>query len=139
MGDTGANQSAWLARHMALTFSMGIERSFWYMWDSFTWGKLFDRSTKSLLQPGIAHREVYHWMVGANMNPCTSANNVYQCKLSRSGGYEALMVWNTGASSAFSTGTGFTRYKTLSGSVISIESGSVPIGAQPILIEKPGL
>jgi len=136
-GSSPSLQAAWLARFIALSLSSQIDRSFWYMWDSFSWGSLFDRRTRQLLVPGIAYREVYSWLTNANMSPCTNTADLYECQISRSGGYKAIMVWSTSNQLDYAVPSGFTGYRTLTGSTGTIgPSGIVPVSKSPILLEK---
>ena len=130
-------QAAWLARYLALSFSNNIERSFWYGWEHFDWGTLYDRTTKQILKPGVAYREVYNWMVGANFSPCTQSGSLYQCTLTRANGYEAKMVWSTGAQVNYTVPTGYVRVKSIDGQVTGVGGGQLlPVGMKPVLVEK---
>jgi polysaccharide biosynthesis protein PslG len=144
----GANQdqqAAWLARFIPLSFSKGVvERSFWYLYDSYQgqaqWGPLFDATSKQFSKPGIAYREVYNWMVNAAMEPCTLSNSIYQCRITRSGGYEGLIIWaassNPSYTASYAAPTKYVRYKTLDATLVAISPGaSLTLGMKPILLE----
>jgi polysaccharide biosynthesis protein PslG len=138
-------QSAYLARKLVLSFSHGvIERSFWYLFDSYQgqaqWGALFDATSKTLLKPGVAYREVHAWMVGATMEPCVLSVSIYQCRLTRADGYSALIVWAASANPSFTVPftvpVKYVRYKTLDAKAVNISSGAVlTLGMKPILLE----
>lgn len=144
----GANQdqqAAWLARYIPLSFSKGIARSVWYMWDSYQgqaqWGPLFDATSKKLFKPGTAYRELYNWLINASMDPCVPTGTVYQCHLTRSGGYEGLIVWaassNALYTASYTVPSQYVRYKTLDATTINISSGAkLILGMKPILLEK---
>ncbi|MDQ9169716.1 hypothetical protein Q8A64_04745 [Oxalobacteraceae bacterium R-40] len=137
MGGDQDQQSAWLARYVVLSFFHGIERSFWYGWEHFNWGSLFDRTTDTILKPGIAYREVYNWMIGSSFHPCQSSNNVYQCRITRADGYEGLIVWNGNGQSAFSVPAGYVRARTIDASSSAISAGqAINIGIKPLLLEN---
>jgi len=73
-------------------------------------------------------------MVGATMSaPCAASGTVWTCRLSRPKGYHALAVWNTAETSTFVPLTEYTQYHDLAGNTHRL-SGSVVIGAQPILL-----
>ena len=140
-GATQDEQSAWLARYMVLSFTTGIARSIWYMYDEQHWGTLADQATEQMLEPGIAYQHIYKWMLGATMNSCTSSGNVYQCRLTRAGSYEAIIVWNVqtmdSQTARFTPPKGYTQHQTLDGKTVSIAAGAqVSVGMEPILIEK---
>jgi hypothetical protein len=137
MGADQDQQSAWLARYVVLSFSKGIDRSFWYGWEHFNWGTLYDRTTKQILKPGVAYREVYNWMVGAGFSTCTNSGSVYQCQLSRTNGYQGTIVWNANGQSAFPVPTGYTKMRTIDAQSTAVSGGqSVTIGMKPVLLEK---
>jgi hypothetical protein len=138
---TQDQRSAWLARFIVLSFASKIARSIWYMYDSKDWGTLADESSEQILATGVAYQQIYKWMLGATMSACTLSDNVYQCRLTRAGSYEGLIVWDVGAvnnqTAGFSVPSGFTQYQTLDGEIVSIAAGAqVPVGMKPILIEK---
>jgi hypothetical protein len=140
MGADQDQQSAWLARYVVLSFSQGIDRSFWYGWEHFNWGTLYDRTTKQILKPGIAYGQVYGWMVGAGMSPCTNSGGVYQCQLSRANGYHGTIVWNANGQSSFTVPAGDIRMRTIDAQSTSVSAGqSVTIGIKPVLIENQAI
>lgn len=137
MGADQDQQSAWLARYLALSYSKGIQRSFWYGWEHFTWGSLFDRTTDQILKPGIAYREVYNWMIGSNFSPCTASGSLYQCNIARANGYQAKMVWSTSGTLSYAVPTGYIRLKTIDAQSSTVTGGqSISVGMKPVLIEN---
>ncbi|OGB22804.1 MAG: hypothetical protein A3I66_12910 [Burkholderiales bacterium RIFCSPLOWO2_02_FULL_57_36] len=138
MGADQDQQSAWLARYIVLSFFHRIERSFWYGWEHFVWGSLFDRSTDTILKPGIAYREVYNWMIGASFQSCTTSGSAYQCRITRANGYEGLIVWNGSGNSNITVPPGYNRMRTLDATSSAVSAGQViSAGMKPVLIEKP--
>jgi hypothetical protein len=138
MGADQDQQSAWLARYIVLSFFHGIERSFWYGWEHFIWGSLFDRTTDTILKPGIAYREVYDWMIGASFGTCQTTGSVYQCRVTRANGYEGLIVWNGSGTSTITVPSGYSRVRTLDATSSAVSGGQViNVGMKPVLIEKP--
>ena len=137
MGADPSQQSAWLARYIALSYSKGVARSFWYAWDSAEWGGLYDKLNKQELKPGVAYREVYKWMTGARFTPCVANDELYQCHITRANGYQAVMVWSTGETSTFVAPSGMVRMRTLSGPSAAVTGGqTVTIGMEPVLLES---
>jgi len=135
-------RAAFVARAYLLHWSMGISRFYWYAWDSPDWGTLWT-STGGPSEAATAYGQVYNWMVGATMAKACSFNGtdayhaVYSCDLTRSGGYQASAVWNTGGTSTYTAPSQFTQYRNLAGNTYSIPSDhEIPIGLEPILLEN---
>jgi hypothetical protein len=143
-------EAAFLARYELIQFSMGVARGYWYRWDSTVdyEGALWTAATGPIEAAG-AWDEVSNWMLDATFSTaCTVKGTVWTCGLSRSGGYQALAVWDAGQdclSGACSTSTftvpagGYTLYRDLTGTENPISNGSVLIGAKPILLETSTL
>jgi len=136
-------QVAWVARYnlleAGLHSTLNLQMAAWFTWadPSFGWGNI---STASLdpTPAGIAYNQVYNWAAGATISqPCSgAANGTWTCTLTRAGGYTARAVWNTQGSMAYSPGAGYVQYRDLAGNTNPIPaSGSVTIGAKPILVE----
>lgn len=137
MGADEDQQSAWLARFLAMSYTVGIDRTIWYGWEHFDWGTLFDRRAKRITKAGVAYDEVYKWMIGSHFAPCTATGSVYQCRITRENGYEAIMLWNSSATSAFTIPNGYTRLRTIEATARSVAAGEqITLGMKPILVEK---
>jgi hypothetical protein len=145
--DQGNNamEIAFLARFIIMHASEGIERLYWYKWDSRARnegaGTLWAPDS-GMLPAANAYAQVYRWLVGADMSkPCTKAGPVWTCDLTR-GGRPYQIVWDTSQSCDAEvcatrpwTPTGsFKQYDDLFGHVTSV-AGAVPIGAQPVFLE----
>ena len=134
-------QAGYVARSYILQWSLGVQRVYWYAWNSPLWGTLWDRSTNDILKPGIAFGETYKWLVGATLtSPCSvSSDSTWTCLLSRPGGYEAEIVWNSATTAPstrpFAVEKRFAQYRDLDGNTTIISESSVPIGGKPILLE----
>jgi hypothetical protein len=131
-------QAAFLARSYILHWSLGIERFYWYAWNSPLWGSLWSSASSQVLKPGIAYREVAKWLVGAVFaGPCAVATDqTWTCQLSRPGGYQAEIVWNaSGHSNAFIVDPRYSQYRDLDGNITAITGTTVQIGPKPILLE----
>ena len=134
-----SEQVVFLARHFLLEHSMGVQRTFWWAYDSSTWGTMWS-STGGLNAVGEADQQVAKWIVGSTLTqPCapTAANpTTYTCGYSRPGGYTALAVWNTAGETAFEVPQGFVQYHDLQGNVTSASGGTVELSTSPILLEN---
>ena len=65
-----ADQASWLARHILLEESIGVQRTFWYAYDTNTWGGLWT-STAGLNTAGDAYQQVAKWLIGTTLSkPC---------------------------------------------------------------------
>jgi hypothetical protein len=135
------DQAAYVARGYVLHWLRGIGRFYWYAWNNGSWGTLYDTSSKALLESGVAYGEVYKWLSGATMTRCSVTNNsTWVCSLTRPGGYDGQIVWNsaaaTGTTLPFTPPGEFERYRDLRGNVTVIQGGGVRIGSKPILLEN---
>jgi hypothetical protein len=142
-------QAAFLARYEILQRSMGVERGYWYRWDStqdYT-GALWTASSGTI-EAADTWKEISKWMVGATLGTaCSVKGSVWTCGFTRSG-YQALAVWDasqdclkgTCATTAFTVPAGgYIEYRDLTDTVTTISGGTVPIGAKPILLETSAL
>ena len=144
-------RSAFVARTFLLHWSAGIHNMYWYGWDAPDWGTLYYPPPIGATPAATAYNVTFNWMVGASMPAPCSANGgstflaVYTCQLTRSGGYNALAVWDTTQScnagtcttSTFTPPLQYTQYRDLTGLVTTFTPGQpVQIGAKPILFEN---
>jgi hypothetical protein len=137
-------QAAFTARYLLVQQSAGIQRLYWYGWDLANGdGTLWTGS--SLTLAGVAYQQTERWLSGATLGtPCAANGSVWTCSYTRTGGYQALVVWdasqtcNNGSctTSSFSLPSSpqFVQYQDLAGTTHAV-SGSVAIGAKPILLE----
>jgi hypothetical protein len=139
-------QAAYVARWLILQASAGVQRAYWYMWDTGSnpqgWGGLWDES-RGTYKAGIAYGQVYNWLVGATFTkPCSADHDVWTCDLALPGGKQGRIVWNASrsydarATWKYAVGTPFTQLRDLSGNQSAIAGGSVAIGSKPILLES---
>jgi hypothetical protein len=146
-------QAAFLARYFLLQRSLGVERVYWYRWDSPSDVSLWITPSGPISEAGTAYGEVSRWIVGATLSgACTPNQAVWSCKLTRSSpsGYQALAVWDTSqdclagkcttSNFAIPAGATYTEYRDVAGNVTNIGGvATVPIGAKPILLETAPL
>ena len=133
-----SDQIAWLGRHFLLENSMGLQRSFWYAYDSDAWGGMWTQSS-GLNPVGEAYQQVAKWITGATLTaPCAalaSDPTTYTCAFSRANGYSALAVWNTAGQKSITTSTSYVQSRDLYGVERPVSGGSVVISTSPILLE----
>ena len=133
-------QSAWLARHVILSWSNGVARSIWYLWDSPNIGTLWDK-TSGIHKPGVAYGQVYKWLVGATLNtPCSIGSNyTWTCVLTTSTGEPEEVIWNSVTSVSETVPGQYSQYRDLSGNVYAVPSTqSIMAGANPLLLQTGG-
>jgi uncharacterized protein (TIGR03437 family) len=138
-------QAAFAARTRLLLIGV-VDRYYWYQYGNQGWGTL--TNAKYALNPaGNASQQVYDWTVGSTFaapcSPVSKGSTTWSCQLTRPGGYQAQIIWDTSLSCSGGTcptiGTapppGMISYRDLGGSVYPINSGtSVKISAKPIMM-----
>lgn len=131
------DQAAFVSRALVLLWAKGIPRTYWYAWNNPSWGTLYS-STYGLLKPGVAHSNIYKWLVWATMSTCQiSTNNTYGCFLTRSNGYSASIYWNPSTSVSLHVSSSAVQYRDIWGGKHSIPSSRyVTIGKYPLLFEN---
>jgi len=137
-------QASFVARYYLLQDTV-VQRFYWYAYD-YPSGTLWDATTQTLLEPGIAYGQVYYWMVGATpAGACTEKGSIYTCGLTRPGGYQALAVWDSSLTcgngscqtAGFTAPSGYVQYRDLSGNVTLFPPNSqIQISIKPILLEN---
>lgn len=127
----------YVAREYLMSYSNGVTRLYWYLWDSSTgWGTLWT-STGGTNAAGVAYGQVYNWLVGATMSsPCAVVfGTTWSCTFTRPGGYQAQVVWDTLTTTSYTPTSQYTQYRDLAGNVTAI-SRAVTVGYSPILLEN---
>jgi hypothetical protein len=145
-GDTAigddAHRAAFITKYYVLQQSQGVGRVVWYAYDnSDSWGRLIG-TTSELSAAGVAYGETYKWMVGATLTkPCSeSSDGTWVCSLTRPGGYQAEIVWNSTKNlPSYAVPNPMREYRDLAGNRNPIVNGVVPVGNSPILIEPDTL
>jgi hypothetical protein len=138
-----AHRAAFLSKFFFLQWSKSVDRVVWYAYDGDPkWGRLID-ATNNLSPAGVAYRETYKWIIGATLTqPCAQDHNgTWTCSLTRPGGYQAQVVWNSNATGSLSISSPaqMTEFRDLSGGVHPIVGGTVQVQNFPILLETgPG-
>jgi polysaccharide biosynthesis protein PslG len=138
-------EAAFTARYLLVQQSAGIQRLYWYGWD-LTSGDGTLWTSSGLTAAGVAYQQTEVWLGEATLTtPCSPNGTVWVCGYTRSGGYQAMVVWD--ASQTCSNGScsvsnftlpsspQFTQYQDVAGNPHTISGSTVPIGAKPILIE----
>jgi polysaccharide biosynthesis protein PslG len=127
-----ANRAAFIAKYYLLQWSGGVSRFVWYAYDGGTWGGL------SGADPDVtAYNTVQQWMEGASMpSACIhDPGNTWTCSLTRAGGYQALVIWNSSSTLSYEVPVQYSDFRDLTGNVRSLSGGRVQVGESPVLIE----
>jgi hypothetical protein len=136
---TDSEQAAWLAKHFLLEQSIGVQRTFWYAYDTPEWGTLWS-SAGGLNIAGYGYAEVAKWMTGVTITqPCAAEagdQTTFVCSYTRPNGYVAQAVWNTQGTKTYSVPGTYVQYHDLSGNVHAVTGGEVEISTTPILLES---
>jgi hypothetical protein len=135
-------QAAWLARWFLALASGGVTRAYWYQYDNASFGTLWD-STNGVHTAGIAYAQMYKWLVGAKLAPCTTAGTIWSCQVTQSNGSGALVLWDSSATcsggmcttSGQTVGNGYSQWLDLAGTAHAIVAHSVPVGMKPIFVQ----
>lgn len=91
----------YVARSYILSWALGISRVYWYSWDNWNEG-LVDRDGMTPKPAAVAYGQVERWLVGATMTSCVSdSNGTWVCHITRDGGYNGYIVWNSEGMKAF--------------------------------------
>lgn len=128
-------QAAYLAKGIVLQAASGVARATWFAWDTVMWGDLWS-STGGITIPGTAYTQVYDWLVGATLTgPCTEdASATWHCGLTRPGGYEAEITWNSTQTVSYSAPAQYTQYRDLAGHNFPLPT-PMQVGNSPVLLE----
>ena len=145
-------QAAFLARYLILQRSLGVERTYWYRWDSTNQyaGALWTSPSGPISEGGTAFGEMSNGLVGSTISSaCTPNGTVWTCAFSRPGGYQSLAVWDasqdcqngdcTTTTFTIPTNVNYTMQRDIVGNETSVSGTTVPIGAKPILLETEPL
>src|SRR5262249_22000942 len=76
-------EAAFVVRTLLLNAAAGVERVYWYAWDNSNWVrlKLADPVTGATLCAGLAYRELYRRLVGAQVDECRARGSTWSCRI----------------------------------------------------------
>jgi hypothetical protein len=125
-----------MAKFYLLQWSAGVSRFVWYAYDGGSWGGLWSPATGADAAVA-AYNIVQQWMLGASMtSSCVSdSSGTWSCALTRPGGYEALVLWNSGKTVSYPVPGQYTDLRDLMGNVRSLPGGDLEVGSSPVLVE----
>lgn len=129
-----SSEAAWLAQWYILQadYYPNITQASW-----FTWQELAS-SANAPTEAGVAYDQVYNWLVGATFgSQCASdSNSTWICPLTRSGGYQGLIVWNENGNFSYTPASTYTQYQDLAGNTTQLSGATITLGIQPVLLEN---
>jgi|SRR5579872_2551045 len=128
--------AAYLARAYILTWAAGVQRFFWYDWDSDAMGLTEGGITPK--RAAGAYEETYNWLVDAVMTACDAdSSETWVCQISRDGNYRGYIIWNPRGSRDFNVPGNWKVFyqRDIVGNSRPISSSRIPIGGSPILLE----
>ena len=131
------NRAAFMAKYYLLQWSGGVSRFVWYAYDGGSWGGLWN-SARGASPDVAAYDIVQQWMEGASMPSACSldSGSTWTCRLTRSGGYQGIVIWNSSRSVSYQVPAGYVEVRDLSGNVSGVAGGSVHVGNSPVLIDS---
>jgi hypothetical protein len=131
-----ANRAAFLTKYYLLQWSEGVSRFVWYAYDGGPWGGLWNAATGAD-QDVASYAIVQQWMQGASMTSgcAPDGSDTWTCTLSRAGGYQALVLWNSSKTLSYKAPAQYTEVRDLMGNVRSLSGGKLQVGDSPILVE----
>ena len=132
-----ADQVNYLAKAMTLYASLGIQRYYWYQYNSQTWGTL--ETNGQLNAAGIAYEQVQNWLSGDTFTKSCSVDSsgTWRCPLIKTHipwHYSGEIIWNSTKTVSLARGN-FVYLHTLSGKT-SVLGSTFKVGASPVLIDS---
>ncbi len=104
--------SAFVIRSLALAASNDVSAYYWYAWGNSSHGTLYNASNGTLYQPGNAYAQIRTWLTGTtSLSPCSNKRTVYTCEFTRTGGFQAMLVWDTSQTAALVVPPAHTRFR----------------------------
>ena len=128
--------AAMASRALILGAAAGLRRFYWYSWDIPSMA-LTEGKGRVIAPAGHAYIRTRHWLRGATIKECRSADDrLWVCSLNR-GSRQARIVWNTTGQREWTVPANWQarRFETLSGEVASLgQRGRVHVNEAPLLI-----
>lgn len=130
---TNDEQITYLALQYILMWLYGVQRYYWYAFDSNGWGELWDKAT-GMHPVGNAYALLQAWLTGSKLVGALTQNTsgTYIINLTLANGNLAQIVWNA---QIHSLSTPAKSFLTLDNAVPGrIPNGSVTVHPKPILL-----
>jgi len=133
---TGDKAAGMLARTYIDSMRTGVQRVFWYGWDSHILGlDTIDKKTKQMTAAGVAFHIVEEWMVGNTWYGCKVRSKVRYCEMTTPAKAHTTIVYATSKTRSFRAPAGVTAYQDLSGKITRISPrAKIKVSGVPILL-----
>jgi len=129
--------AAYLARAYILHWAAGVQRFYWYSWDSHNMTVDSTEPGAEVLQPaGRAYGIIQNWLVGATMDWCKEDNNhTWTCELNRQGALQWI-IWNPDEPKTISipSSWGAKSFTILLREAQPFSGSSLDVGQTPVLV-----
>lgn len=128
--------AAYLARVLILGAVTGLDRFYWYSWES----AMLNHALHPIQGGRVirAYMQVRRWLIDAQIESCVSKDRKFwMCRL-RQGERTSYLVWNTGTPEQWHPPQEWAvqRYEKLSAEVVPIHGESrIVVGSAPILVQ----
>lgn len=130
--------AAWLAQSMLLGMDAGLQRFYWFAWDSSSMGLLGVDRPRRPNAAGVALRTLIAWTVGREFQGCRARDDAATvCTFLDAGGRATYVVWAPiPAQFVIPDGWDVNGVETLSGDKTrwTLEARKIDIGPAPILL-----
>ena len=132
---------AYVARAYILNWLAGVERFYWYSWDSPVGLQLnmTAEDAKTLTPAGIAYGQIQKWLVGAKMESCNSNwRKIWMCQLTRDNNYQGYVIWYPEGKLDFQIPQewGIKQVSNLAGDSYKLSGLKLEIGSLPLLLDS---
>jgi len=133
-------ETAWVAQWYILqaAYYPNITQAAWYIWGYPARSGELESAAGTPNQAGVAYGQIYSWLVGASFSSqCRSDSNfTWTCSITRSGGYQGLIVWNENGNYGYSPASTYKQYRNLAGNTTQLGGSAIILGNQPVLFEN---
>jgi hypothetical protein len=130
--------AAYVARAHILNWAHGIQRLYWYAWDSPMMG-LIEPDGRTLKQSARAYAGIRTWLIGARIGSCArNATDTWVCERRSAAATPSWVVWNATHPTSFRPPAGWRieRMHPLLGKAQAVPAGQeIEVGPMPILLE----
>jgi hypothetical protein len=140
-----------LARYLVLGLNAGLDRYYWFAWDSGSMGMLTSTKPRVVNKAGIAFATIRRWLVGAIFEGCQeSGSGIWHCQLrDPHSGHRAELAWSSTGPHSVQVSMGLTYFERLLGDSGSASDNkldkNVQLDGSPLLMKmdadpwEPGL
>jgi hypothetical protein len=134
----GDVQRAYVARTFLLNAASGIQRVFWYAWDSGNVANTRMTYSSGAVGPGgTALRVVRGWMTGQRMHTCQRlTGGTYLCTLTSSGSVRRVF-WNPSRTASVGLPVGARTVHRLDGSSSRATGERLRVNSTPVMVQSP--